>query len=155
MLNAIDRALIGGRVGKVCGYIFSPKTPLIMVPSNRRKILIVDDIPLSYDWRDIHILSNDMETYPWTRCITNTLVRTSQVWLIYAGGLYSLSFQHRTFHSSSSQDQIQGSLHLKIILNMLNCFHTIIYCLHHITNVEHVNFQNLLEVNIAKLVMPA
>lgn len=28
----VDRALTGGRAGKVCGYVFSAGTPLIMVP---------------------------------------------------------------------------------------------------------------------------
>jgi hypothetical protein len=35
IVNSVDRMLTGGRVGYVCGYIFSPRTPLIMVPFKR------------------------------------------------------------------------------------------------------------------------
>jgi len=71
VLNTIDLGLTRGVFGRLCGYIFSPKTPLIMVCSWQATSVDADYISLFDDWRDIYLLLDNMETYPWSSGIAN------------------------------------------------------------------------------------
>lgn len=111
IVNSVDRALTGQRLGNFCRHFFSERTPIVMVHLLSESA-DVDYIPLFNVWRYLHFLSKDMETYPGTGSVIDTLVRAPRVALTL-GGLCIWSFQHRTFHYSFFHDPILGLLHLR------------------------------------------
>ena len=74
----------GGRLGRFGRYIFSDKTPVIMVccsPCVAVDILTLDYIRVPHERRDVCIFQHDMEEYTRPRGVVNTLVVLQKVWL--------------------------------------------------------------------------
>lgn len=74
IVKRFDNLLTGGRVGKVCGYVFGAGTPLVMV-LQCGDTADVDNIPFPDDWRYMHLLPDNVEAYPWSGGVGHPLVR--------------------------------------------------------------------------------
>ena len=62
--HAADKAVTRGWVATVGGYVFSERTPLVMVRFAALTELIADDLFVSDYWRDRDLLQHDVETNP-------------------------------------------------------------------------------------------